>query len=763
MLRLALAVCGFSVQGTVHTAPSGEPIAQTLVEATDGMAATESDSIGRYRLSCLPATTHAIRFSRLGFETRIVEVAAEDGVTIQLDVGLAVRPLPLPPVAVTGPPSGRRPIGSEPPDAAEFGIPSFTPADLSESPLVDDVDPLLGLPAPDALTGGDPLAGLHVRGGSADQNVTLLDGVPVYNPYHAGATSALSSNGVSRVTLASGVLPARWGGGLSSVAAVQTRTAEDGGVTWDGGADPLWIGQFLSSPIGGGAGDLLLGGRVRNELLGLHDHGHGASGADGLGRLTVPMFGGGLELLLFGSQDRIAFDTAVGQPGETTWQPASGDQATDNVAGSTGANSFAWATQTEALIWTGPAGRRANAEFRVWRTAFDATADWLVATPLVATSSLRDVGAAAVVSGTLLSSHAEIGVQADRYGATYAVRDLSPGGAPSQLLNERVAPVIVVGFLEDRWQSPGGRWGITAGLRSDFTPWGGVAFEPRLTWRFAPTPVVVLTAAYGASRQYVQSLGNAESILGSTLGVALPIAVDGARFPVGRSDQSTGSLTLRPTAGTIVTVDAYVRHMNGLVLVAPVTAEPFATSSIAIGSGQASGVLLSFEHHTARVTIQGVYAYGITTRNALGITYAPAADATHSLAAGIGVRGPGSVTFRTAIWASLGRRTSVIADSLGWSSPTELGGIGDMDGSPQYIRGPLDGQALPGYVRLDLGLRRQWSAILGRAARLTASISVNNVLGRVNVAALLEPVNVLTPQVLSFTGRTVTARLEWTH
>jgi hypothetical protein len=212
-----------------------------------------------------------------------------------------------------------------------------------------------------------------------------------------------------------------------------------------------------------------------------------------------------------------------------------------------------------------------------------------------------------------------------------------------------------------------------------------------------------------------------------------------------------------------VTVDAYLRRMDGLLLEAPVTAQPFAINSIAVGSGRASGALLSFEDQTPRVTIQGIYAFERTTLGAFGASYSPAADAVHSLAAGIGVRVPDGVSLRAAIWTSLGRRTSLIGDSLAWTPATELGGIGDMDGTPQHIRGPLDGQALPGYMRLDLGLRREWSSIFGRAVRLMGSITVNNVLGRANVAAMLEPVNVSTARLLYLTGRTVSVRLVWSH
>src|ERR1700688_3401015 len=172
MLGLALAVCGFSLQGRVHPAVSGEPIAHALIATTDGLLEAESDSTGRYRLACLPATTRAVRFTRIGFDSRTIEVAAAEGATIRLDIELSALPVTLPSVEVAGRRSPPRKMGFGPSDMVERGTRSFTTDDLSQSPLVGDPDPLLGLPVPDALIGGGPSAGLHVRGGSADQNLT---------------------------------------------------------------------------------------------------------------------------------------------------------------------------------------------------------------------------------------------------------------------------------------------------------------------------------------------------------------------------------------------------------------------------------------------------------------------------------------------------------------------------------------------------------------------------------------------------------------
>lgn len=61
-------------------------------------------------------------------------------------------------------------------------------------------------------------AGFNVRGGSSDQNLILLDGVPVYNVNHLfGFFSVFNSDAIKNVSLYKGGIPARYGGRLSSV------------------------------------------------------------------------------------------------------------------------------------------------------------------------------------------------------------------------------------------------------------------------------------------------------------------------------------------------------------------------------------------------------------------------------------------------------------------------------------------------------------------------------------------------------------------
>lgn len=70
---------------------------------------------------------------------------------------------------------------------------------------------------------------MSVRGGSPDQNLTLLDGVEVHDPYRLyGLASAFNPDTIQRFDLATGGFSVRYGDRLSSLLAVESRDGASG-------------------------------------------------------------------------------------------------------------------------------------------------------------------------------------------------------------------------------------------------------------------------------------------------------------------------------------------------------------------------------------------------------------------------------------------------------------------------------------------------------------------------------------------------------
>ncbi|MDP4192911.1 MAG: TonB-dependent receptor plug domain-containing protein, partial [Bacteroidota bacterium] len=108
------------------------------------------------------------------------------------------------------------------------GISSITvsPEILNQLPsLSGEVDLFRSLQLLPGVTINNELSsGLYIRGGTPDQNLTLVDGVIVYNPSHLGNfASTFNSDALQNVKLIKGAFPAEYGGRLGSVLDVKLR------------------------------------------------------------------------------------------------------------------------------------------------------------------------------------------------------------------------------------------------------------------------------------------------------------------------------------------------------------------------------------------------------------------------------------------------------------------------------------------------------------------------------------------------------------
>ena len=71
---------------------------------------------------------------------------------------------------------------------------------------------------PGVATAGEGMTGFHVRGGTSDQNLVLLDEAPVYNTSHLlGFFSVFNSDAIKYAELNKGIVQANYGGRASSV------------------------------------------------------------------------------------------------------------------------------------------------------------------------------------------------------------------------------------------------------------------------------------------------------------------------------------------------------------------------------------------------------------------------------------------------------------------------------------------------------------------------------------------------------------------
>ncbi|HAP62338.1 MAG TPA: TonB-dependent receptor, partial [Cytophagales bacterium] len=191
----------YTLSGTVADAQSGETLigANVWCEATQQGAA--ANAYGFYSLT-LPAGDYELTVSASGYATQTVPVSLTANETLNLGLEQATQQLDE--VVVSGEIS--------PVQLTQMSRRTLPIDQLDELPtFFGEVDVLKGVQMmPGVLRGSEGNNGLYVRGGSADQNLMLLDGVPVYNANHVfGFLSVFNADAINSVELIKGGYPAR--------------------------------------------------------------------------------------------------------------------------------------------------------------------------------------------------------------------------------------------------------------------------------------------------------------------------------------------------------------------------------------------------------------------------------------------------------------------------------------------------------------------------------------------------------------------------
>ena len=112
-------------------------------------------------------------------------------------------------------------VGEEPiEESPQMGLINVPIKQIKQVPMIlGEVDVLKALQLLPGIQGGtEGTSGIYVRGGGPDQNLILIDGVPVYNASHLfGFFSVFNADAINNVSVMKGGFPARYGGRLSSV------------------------------------------------------------------------------------------------------------------------------------------------------------------------------------------------------------------------------------------------------------------------------------------------------------------------------------------------------------------------------------------------------------------------------------------------------------------------------------------------------------------------------------------------------------------
>ena len=716
------------IRGSVSAARGGSPLATAAVRLrtvtdTTPLGTTETGPNGQFRFPPLRPGRYRLSVELLGYWPADTTVGVSEGMVV-VAVVLRERAIGLPGVRVE---AERARARFE--EQAGASVAVLRGEQLKLLPGLAEADVLRAVEVlPGVVSTSDYSSAFNVRGGSADENLILLDGIPVFNPFHLGGLfSVFNSDMVSRADLLTGGFPAEYGGRVSSVLSVES-DAGAGDPEGDAGIS-LLAGRFsLGSSLPAGVAERLGLERARGRvsvrrsyfdqlLRPVFDFPYYLTDLQAFGEAWTA---GGTRFLFTGYSGRDVLNLSGLEdfPLKVRWN---------------------WGNDVVGAGMTSPLGT-AQLNVRLGYTRFGTE---------ITFPEFQDTDFRSAISHLLLRSDlglplgGQVNVKLGGEAGRLAYDNLASTGG-TEFRHGQDVGWLLGGYLQGSARTGG--WLLEAGARLDrWAPASRsplVELAPRIAVkRFLGNGDFAVKLAAGRYTQFLHSLRDEQLPLGIDIWV-----LSGARAPAVVSDQVQGGVEGFVAADWQLSLEGYYRSFDGVTTnnLADDPNDP--TDDLSAGTGRSYGVDLLVRRDVGRVrpllTISWLRARR-TFPDALSglidsppLTYAPIfdrrLDLDFTLDADLGrnLQLGGRVNFGTGLPYTRPVGAYVYQSYHPLDGTRQPAGSNPDSAGLAVALGPRNAERYPGYLRADLGVRKH---IQKRWGRITPYLDVLNLTNRRNV------------------------------
>ena len=578
-LLLAGTAQAATLSGFVTDADSGETLTRVAIVVEGLQLGAVSNTSGYYAIVQVPAGTHIVNASHLGYQTRRDTLRFDADEAVRLDLALVPKPVDL---------------GEQ--VSVEAERISLRVKPLQQMPALGEADLLRGLQLlPGVQAVADISSGLYVRGGGPDQTAILLDQTPLYNPSHLfGLFSTFNPDAIKKVDLYKGAYPAPSGRTLGAVLDVSNREGNRKRTSGRGGVS-LISGRLLTEgPVG--QGSWMLAGRrtyldgvfsalrARGEDIPLNYYFYDLNGninqRRGDDTYTASTYWGQDDLRIELEDDEESFVD------------------------------LRWGNRVLTARWTRAFSPALFGHFTAAGSEYKSiVALRFLDAPVRIANSIRDLSLKGDVDYFANRHHTlSLGLLATLFEFHF-VRSFNE----RTQLDLRQEPVLLEGYVQDEWQL-GQTTRVRLGGRGTYFSTGDRwHFTPRLALSQALSDKIRVKAAGGVYRQHLQLI-TTEAFSGGDFWVPLDDTVE-----PGRSYQAVTGVEWTPSPRYQLAVDAYYTDLANLVTVdTELPDDSEETHSEAVfksgGTGWASGIEVFLHRRTGTLTGWIGYALGWTRR-----------------------------------------------------------------------------------------------------------------------------------------------------
>ncbi|WP_034040711.1 TonB-dependent receptor [Wocania ichthyoenteri] len=245
----------FTLSGIISEKKSNETLIGVNIIFPETGTGTTTNEYGFYSIT-LPKGTYSVIISYLGYTTKTEIIELNNDISKNISLVNSLESLDE--VIIT---NNIEKLSINKPQMSVNTLTSNTikkiPVVLGEADIIKAITLLPGV-----TNAGEASSGFNVRGGSADQNLILLDEAIIYNSSHLfGFFSVFNPDAIKDLRLYKGGIPARYGGRVSSVLDIYQKEGNSKAFNLNGGIGIVASRLLAEGPIKKDKGSFLFGGR----------------------------------------------------------------------------------------------------------------------------------------------------------------------------------------------------------------------------------------------------------------------------------------------------------------------------------------------------------------------------------------------------------------------------------------------------------------------------------------------------------------------
>jgi hypothetical protein len=689
------------LRGVVKDSLSSEVLPYSNIMIKELEAGVSSDNRGFFVIPSLDAPkVYTIFVSYVGYEVKELKVKVEVSKITEIEIFLRKSSYELETVQKVEQLSGEL-------NKSKISKMIITPKDLENLPMSIESDLLRTISVlPGVQNTGDVSVKYSVRGGESNQNLVLLDGIPVYYPFHAiGLLGVIEPDVINSVQFYKGGFPSSQGGALSSILNISTNDGNTNFHLAKASLSLLSVKGMIEGPIPNGSFYFTGRKSISNNILkkfldekelpvNFHDYSFKIN-------YRNPDFFDGTKfsLIHLSSEDKLLYSNPVVP--DYTWS--------NNI----------WGLKI----------------FTVGKIPFFLDLDIGISTyknqldnkESSAKPKLNELSDFSISSDFLyiMDSKDEFEIGIDLKAVTSKLFLVNRLDFPTDVGSSEIGAQAYVNYNLRRFNNIEFNTGARINL-SDLSAKGNF-IEPRVSISSQLTPLLSVKGAYGIYQQDITTIVDEREVLS----LFEPIVIIPSYLTKAKAEHYAAGFSLSASNDLIVDIEGYYKNIISSPTLnenKTVFAEPDMINSI----GEAYGAEFMFTYTPKPFSVMIGYTLSWAFKEVNGKTYRPKYDSRHNLNISVSWSLPYNFRLSTSWRYNSGYPFTQLAGYYDIISFNQLLSDYDIYGilNPVKLFGNKNSVLLPDYHRLDLSLSKRFE--LG-FTKMNFDLSAINVYDRDNI------------------------------